>query len=109
MPKSQSLRSQITRKAMNDIKTKIKLIFIPYLIISFAVIIGWTLLDWLLFIKLNVYPVNDSVRTFIIPIILSVISFFIWLLKRLSLLRLDVMSKKERDDIVYLFVSTFTI
>ncbi len=71
---------------MKKIKVKIKIVFVPYLIISLATVIGWTFLYWLLFIKLNVYPVSEIIRTVIIPLVLSVTSLFIWLNKRLDLL-----------------------
>lgn len=75
---------------MNDNKTKIRLVFIPYLIISLATVIGWAFLHWLLFIKLNLYEGNEGVLVYVIPLVLSVTSFFIWLDKRIDLLKIGL-------------------
>lgn len=71
---------------MDNIKTKIKLIFVPYLIISLATLIIWTYLHWLLFLKFNVYEVNENFITIILPSVLSLISILIWLYKKIKLL-----------------------
>ncbi|MGG7034391.1 MAG: hypothetical protein ACI7YS_04245 [Flavobacterium sp.] len=87
--RSGNSEDNIKRPITNDIKTKIKLIYIPYLIISLAILIAWTFLYWLLFIKLNVFQVDESLISMIAPAVLSLISILIWLNKRIKLLKID--------------------
>lgn len=84
---------------MINIKPKIKLVFLPYLIISLVTLIGWTFLHWLLFIKCNIYEVNESFITVIIPAALPLISILIWLNKKINLLRI-----KSKNIVWYILV-----
>ncbi len=88
----------------NNYEVKIKLVFVPYLIISLAILIGWTFLYWLLFIKLNVYPVNELVSGFITPLVLASASILIWLYKKIDLLRIQT-----GDLAFYLLLPCFTM
>lgn len=74
---------------MDNIKTKIKLIFVPYLIISFATLISWIFLYWLLFIKFNISQVDESLISMSAPAVLPLISILIWLNKRIILLKIN--------------------
>lgn len=92
---------------MKDIKKKIKLIFVPYLIISLATLIGWTFLHWLLFIKLDVFPVNVSVLVIFVPLVISFLFVVFGLNKKLKLLNLE--SDTRNFSIIYLAVPILTI
>ncbi len=67
---------------------KLKLIFVPFLIIAISTIVLYTFLNWLLIIKLNLFKIDDSIIDFLIPIFLPWIPNLIWLMPRIKLLRL---------------------
>jgi len=73
---------------MKDIGTKVRLIFIPYLILYLVTISGYTFLHWLLFIENNVFSVYEDILNFFIPMILPGIPILIWLRPRVKLLDL---------------------
>src|SRR6516225_3685124 len=73
---------------MNNIPLKLRLIYRPFLLTAVAVIGGYTLLNWLLFIKFQVFSLNEEIVNVWIPIILSFLCAFIWLQRRVNLMRL---------------------
>ena len=79
---------------MNKLSDKLKLIFVPFLIIAFCVVVGYTFLNWLLIIKLQLFSVNEMVVNIWIPFILPFILVFIWLRPRIKLLNL----RRKRGD-----------
>jgi rhomboid protease GluP len=78
---------------MKDIGTKIRLIFIPYLIISIATISIYTFLHWWLLIKNPIFSINQEVATFIIPMLFPGAPVLIWLRPRVKLLNLTTGGK----------------
>ncbi|MGG7033851.1 MAG: hypothetical protein ACI7YS_01510 [Flavobacterium sp.] len=86
---------------MDKIKTKIKLVFVPYLIISLSTLIGWTFLHWLFFVDFNIY---QGVIMIIVPSVLSLTLILIWLYKRIKLL-----SIKSERIVWYLLVPCLTM
>jgi len=93
---------------MQQFKNKIRLIFLPFLYIAFAVIGICTFLHWLLFINYQGFKVNDMVINFWVPIILPGIPLLIWLRPRLKLLILN--NTGRRDPLaVYIMLAWFTI
>lgn len=73
---------------MNDNKTKIKLVFVPFLIILLTIPIGLTYLDWLLVIKYN-FQIDELVLLILIPLALSLTSIFIFLYKKIKMLNIQ--------------------
>ncbi|MGG7033896.1 MAG: hypothetical protein ACI7YS_01735 [Flavobacterium sp.] len=86
---------------MDKIKTKIKLVFVPYLIISLSTLIGWTFLHWLFFVDFNIY---QGIIMIIVPSVLSLTLILIWLYKRIKLL-----SIKSERIVWYLLVPCLTM
>lgn len=92
---------------MNQLTDKIKLIFIPFLIIAISVIGGYTLFNLLLLIKLHVFSIKEDIVDIWIPISLPWIPILIWLRPRIKLLNLK---QKKRDLLgLYIFISGFAI
>jgi len=92
---------------MNNLIDKLRLIFVPFLIIAVCVIGGYTFLNWLLFIKWHVFSVREDVPNNWIPLMLPWIPVLIWLRPRLKLLYLK---RKKGDPLAfYLFFSVFAI
>ena len=67
---------------------KLRLIFVPYLIIAVSTIVLYTFLNWLIIIKLNLFRIDDFIVSFLIPFILPWIPNLIWLMPRIKLLRM---------------------
>jgi rhomboid protease GluP len=53
---------------MND---KFKILFTPFLLVNFGLLIGYTLLHWLIFIKLDIFNLKEIITNFGIPIALT--------------------------------------
>jgi hypothetical protein len=87
---------------------KFKLIFLPYLIIAISTIVLYTFLNWLLIIKFNLFKVDDSIVSIIMPLVLPWAPILIWLRPRIKMLRLK---KGYRKDPVFwiLFVNGLSI
>ena len=84
---------------------KIKFVFLPFLLIAIGFISAYTFFNWFLFIKLNVFPIKESLRNFIIPMCLLASIIFIWLKPRIDLLEF----KNTRNAFLYVVVAWFLI
>ncbi len=67
---------------------KFRLIFIPFLLTAIAYLVVYTFLRWLIFIKLQIFEVNEEYLDVWAPFILPWIAVLFWLNKRLKLLNL---------------------
>ncbi len=86
---------------MNRLNEKIRLIFIPFLIISIAFIGVNTLLDWYFFIKPELIKINNVYWHILISLILSWIPILILLRPRTRLLN-KAATKKKPNSMVHL-------
>jgi hypothetical protein len=66
---------------------KLRLIFVPYLIIAISTIVLYTFLNWLLIIRFDLIKIDDSIVGFLIPVFIPWIPNLIWLMPRIKLLR----------------------
>lgn len=66
-------------------KNKLKLIFLPFLLIDVSFICLYTFFNWFLFIKWDLFSINESIRNFGLPMFLLWISILIWLKPRINL------------------------
>ena len=73
---------------MRDIIKKLRLIYLPFLLIAFLVIFGYTFLNWLVIIKLQLFNVKDFIINYIIPFAITILSVWIWLTLRIRLLNI---------------------
>lgn len=89
---------------MKDIKNKVQLIFIPFLIIAIGFIGVYTFLHWAIFLESGL-PIKDDVVTFWLPFVLPFIPVFIWLSPRLKLLHF----KRENALFGYQFLACLAI
>ncbi|HEY4287803.1 MAG TPA: rhomboid family intramembrane serine protease [Puia sp.] len=88
-------------------QTRLKLIYLPFLALALIIIGGYTLLHWLLFIKLHIFSLNEEIINLWIPIFLPFIPVYLWLRPRISLLKL----KTKKSDLpgLYIFIAAFAI
>lgn len=93
---------------MNRQTEKLRLIFLPFLIIAISIIGGYTLLNWLIIIEFQLFQLKDIIVDFIIPFILPWIPILIWLRPRIKLLNLK--TKKGGDlPFLYQLIAAFAI
>jgi rhomboid protease GluP len=71
------------------LKEKLRFIYLPFLIIGVSVIGLYTLLNWLLFIKLDLFSLREIIKNFGLPFSLSWISILIWLRPRINLMKFN--------------------
>jgi len=93
---------------MNNQSEKLRLIYIPFLVIALSVIVGYTYLNWFFMVHLQSLPIKEEFVSTLFPVIVSWIPVFIWLRPRIRLLKL----KKIRNNdprLLYQFVAVFAI
>lgn len=86
-------------------KNKLKLIYLPFLLIGVSFIGLYTFLNWLLFIKIDLLSFNEIVTHFLLPVFLICIINFIFLRPRIKLLNF----KRENTDLHYQLVAIVLI
>lgn len=93
---------------MNKLTEKLRLIFLPFLIIAISIMGGYTLLNWLIIIKFQLFQVKDIIINFIIPFILPWIPILIWLRPRINFLNLKT---KNGGNLPFLYqlIAAFAI
>jgi membrane associated rhomboid family serine protease len=87
---------------------KLKILFIPFLIISFGFCIIYTLLNWLLLTKLQLFSVKEIIVEFGIPFVFPAIPILFYLRQRLKILNLERSNGKSLNDF-YIFILWFAI
>jgi len=75
---------------------KLKLIFVPYILCSFACLAVYTFLHWLIFIRYSFFVVDDEILMFWVPFAIPWIPILIWLRPRIKLL--DLKNKSGKGD-----------
>jgi len=93
---------------MNRQSKKLRLIYLPFLIIAVSVIGGYTFLNWLIICKLQFFSIKDIIVSFIIPFILPWIPILIWLRPLIKLLNLE--TKRDSNlPFLYQAIAAFAI
>ncbi|WP_164515278.1 rhomboid family intramembrane serine protease [Flavobacterium ustbae] len=87
---------------------KINILFIPLLITSIGFCTIYTFLNWLLFIKLELFSINESIVEFGIPFFLPVIPVIFFFRPRLKILNLKKSNGKTYNEL-YLFILWLSI
>lgn len=78
-------------------KDKLNLIFKPFLLIMIGLIVCYTFLHWLLFIKLNLFSLKEDIIDCIIPLILAIIVVLLFVRPKLKILNLEAKRGSYRD------------
>ena len=78
-------------------KDKLRLIYLPFLIIGISFIGFYALLNWLLFIKLDLFSVRDIIKHWSLPLSLLWMPILFWLRPRINLLKF----KRENSGFYY--------
>lgn len=86
---------------MNNIKTKLQEIYIPFLIVSIGTILSYNIFRWTLDIKLGILPLKENLLNFWIPFALPWIPILIWLRRRIRIL--NIRGKRDNGYFGYQF------
>jgi len=73
---------------MKDKILKIKLIYIPFLLLSLGFIVIYTFLHWFLILKLQLFEIDEDIINYLIPFSVVWIPFVVIFKKRIKLLNL---------------------
>jgi rhomboid protease GluP len=87
---------------------KFKILFIPFLIISTGFCATYTFLNWLLFIKFQLFSIKEIIVEFGIPFVLPLIPILFFFRPRLKILNLNKSDRGTYNDL-YLFVLWLSI
>lgn len=90
---------------MKELKEKLKLIYLPSLIIAICFMALYSLLNWLLFIKTDFINIKEDIVSFWLPFTLPWIPVLIWLRPRIKLLKF----KHENTSFGYQFAAVLMI
>lgn len=88
-------------------KDRITLLLLPYLILLFALVLGYTFLHWLLVIELELFEVKEIITNFGFPIALAFVGAWFVLRPRFKIL--DLQAKKGDWFGLYFFISTLSL
>lgn len=88
-------------------KDKLNIVFKPYILTLIGLIIGYTLIHWILFIKLDLFSLKESITNFAIPIVLAVLATWFFLRPKFKVLNLNTERGNSRD--LYNFVAWITL
>ena len=83
---------------MGQFNAKFKLILLPFLWITSATIGLYTFFHWLLFIKMELIPLDEEILNFFAPMFLPWIPILIWIRPRIKLLNLK--NTKGKDPLM---------
>lgn len=92
---------------MQTLTKKLKLIYLPFLIMAVLFVIIYTSLNWLLIIKANMFSIKEDMINYWIPIVLSWIPILIWLRPRIKLLKLT--SDRGDKPFFYMLIASIAI
>jgi rhomboid protease GluP len=91
---------------MKSLSAKFKLIFLPFLVLAVCFICGYSFLNWLFVIKLQI-PLDEEVANLWLPMLLPWIPVYFYLRPKIKLLGLK--SKKRDGHFLYVFMAAFAI
>ena len=66
---------------------KLRIVYLPFIWIAAGFLVGYSFLNWLLLIKLELFTLNEEVVNLWLPLGLPCLPIFIWLRPRLMALR----------------------
>lgn len=90
---------------MKDLKIKLSILWLPLLLIAVGFILLYSLLNWILFIKLNAFPLQEDVVKFWLPFTLPWIPVLIWLRQPIKVLKF----KNDNPYFGYQFMAVLAI
>ncbi len=85
-PLGASLR-RYAEKAVHSVSNKLRVVYLPFILIAVGCLVGYSFLNWLLLIKMELFTLNEELVNFWVPFCLPGLPIFIWLRPRLKALQ----------------------
>jgi rhomboid protease GluP len=92
---------------LNNIGSKIKEVYLPFLVVSIGTILFYNLFRWTLDIKLGILPLKEDLLNYWIPFSLPWIPILIWLRRRIRIL--NIRGKRDNGYFGYQFAMVAAI
>ena len=93
---------------MNDRSEKLRLIYIPFLMMAVSIIGGYTFLNWLILIDLQLFQFKEMIVNMIVPLFLPWIPVLFWYRRRIKLLKFDTSGNRD-PHFFYQFIAVLAI
>jgi hypothetical protein len=93
---------------MHSISNKLRIVYLPFILIAAGCLVGYSFLNWLLLIKMELFTLNEEVVNFWLPFALPCLPIFIWLRPRLKALRATKLGRGNLRNLFY-FVSCIAV
>lgn len=91
--------------SMDSLREKFRLIVRPFLLTAIGFIIMYSMLNYWLFIELNLFSLQEVIPNFLLPFLFAWIPVSIWVRPKLKLLRYN----KKSDLYAYMLLSSFAL
>jgi rhomboid protease GluP len=93
---------------MHSLSNKLRIVYLPFISIAVGCLVGYSFLNWLLLIKLDLFTLNDEVVNLWLPIFLPWLPILIWLRPRLKALKEKKLGRSSLRQLFY-FVSWLAV
>ncbi|TWF42586.1 membrane associated rhomboid family serine protease [Chitinophaga polysaccharea] len=88
---------------MKKLLTKFKIAFLPFILIIVSLLVGYTFLNWLIFVYWDVSMIRDDIHQLFIPMVLAGVAVIVYLRPRIKQLNLD--NKRDTGYFLYQIVA----
>ena len=86
---------------------KLNYVFKPFILTLIGLIVGYTLVHWIVFIELNFFSIKEVITNFAIPTVLASLAILFFLRPKFKVLDLDAKSGNWRD--FYSFIALLAL
>jgi len=93
---------------MESLSNKLRIVYLPFILIAAGCLVGYSFLNWLLLIKMELFMLNEEVINLWLPIFLPWFPILIWLRPRLKALKEKKLGRSSLRQLFY-FVSWLAI
>jgi len=80
---------------MNDRTEKLRLIYFPFLMMAVSIIGGYTFLNWIILIDLQLFQFKEMIVNIFVPLFLPWIPVLFWYRRRIKLLKFDTSGNRD--------------
>jgi membrane associated rhomboid family serine protease/lipoprotein NlpI len=93
---------------MHFLSNKLRIVYLPFLLIAAGFLVGYSFINWLLLVKLELFILNEEVVNLWLPIFLPWLPILIWLRPRLKALKEKKLGRTSLRQLFY-FVFWLTV
>jgi len=89
----------------SPLKTKINVIFLPFIFLELGIVFIYGAFRWLLDIKLGVLPIHEDLLNTWLPFIIPWIPIFFWIRPKLNILKYRNWSTSDNYHTIQIFMA----